>query len=82
VIVVPENTSSQLDLNFLEKQLILHQHRPLKLGSFSAGSNLTGVLVSFFFCFPFWPLALLLVSPEDPLLWTLFIEISFSSVTM
>ncbi|KFH69447.1 hypothetical protein MVEG_04259 [Podila verticillata NRRL 6337] len=44
IVVVPENGVSQLDLVFLEEQLILHQHRPLKLGSFSAGSNLTGVL--------------------------------------
>lgn len=48
IVVVPENSVSQLDLVFLEEQLILHQHRPLKLGSFSAGSNLTGVLVKGF----------------------------------
>lgn len=46
VVVIPENSDHQLDLAFLEEQLILHQDRPLKLGSFSAGSNLTGVLVS------------------------------------
>ncbi|GJJ68790.1 hypothetical protein EMPS_01136 [Entomortierella parvispora] len=44
VIVVPETSCGELDLVFLEEQLIQHQHRPLKLGSFSAGSNLTGVL--------------------------------------
>lgn len=44
VVVIPENSDHQLDLAFLEEQLILHQDRPLKLGSFSAGSNLTGVL--------------------------------------
>ncbi|KAG0043974.1 hypothetical protein BGZ83_010799 [Gryganskiella cystojenkinii] len=45
VVVIPENvTTSTIDLIFLEKQLILYQHRPLKIGSFSAGSNLTGVL--------------------------------------
>lgn len=45
LIVVPETACGQLDLVFLEEQLIRNQHRPLKLGSFSAGSNLTGVLV-------------------------------------
>ncbi|KAF8943084.1 hypothetical protein BGZ47_005818 [Haplosporangium gracile] len=44
VVVIPENGDHQLDLAFLEEQLILHQDRPLKLGTFSAGSNLTGVL--------------------------------------
>ncbi|KAG0299711.1 hypothetical protein BGZ97_003580 [Linnemannia gamsii] len=44
VVVIPENDAHQLDLVFLEEQLILHQDRPLKLGTFSAGSNLTGVL--------------------------------------
>ncbi|KAI1317941.1 hypothetical protein EDD11_007463 [Mortierella claussenii] len=45
VVVIPEcSTSHQLDLEILEQQLILHQRRPLKLGTFSAGSNLTGVL--------------------------------------
>ncbi|KAF9081940.1 hypothetical protein BGX23_000287 [Mortierella sp. AD031] len=44
VVVIPENDNHQLDLVFLEEQLILHQDRPLKLGTFSAGSNLTGVL--------------------------------------
>ncbi|KAG9072540.1 hypothetical protein KI688_000311 [Linnemannia hyalina] len=44
VVVIPENSDHRLDLVFLEEQLILHQDRPLKLGTFSAGSNLTGVL--------------------------------------
>ncbi|KAG0240829.1 hypothetical protein BGX31_001626 [Mortierella sp. GBA43] len=45
VVVIPENPHShRLDLDVLEQQLILYQHRPLKLGTFSAGSNLTGVL--------------------------------------
>ncbi|KAF9206648.1 hypothetical protein BGZ49_002057 [Haplosporangium sp. Z 27] len=45
VIVIPENPVTHLlDLEALEHQLILHQHRPLKLGTFSAGSNITGVL--------------------------------------
>ncbi|KAF9910796.1 hypothetical protein EC991_005513 [Linnemannia zychae] len=44
VVVIPEDGTHRLDLVYLEEQLILHQARPLKLGSFSAGSNLTGVL--------------------------------------
>ncbi|KAF9928559.1 hypothetical protein FBU30_002297 [Linnemannia zychae] len=44
VVVIPENDSHRLNLNYLEEQLIRYQARPLKLGSFSAGSNLTGVL--------------------------------------
>ncbi|KAG0329917.1 hypothetical protein BGZ99_010028 [Dissophora globulifera] len=45
VVVIPEDdTTHQLDLKVLEQQLIAHQDRPLKLGTFSAGSNLTGVL--------------------------------------
>ncbi|CAI5739717.1 unnamed protein product [Hyaloperonospora brassicae] len=34
-----------LDLVELERQLQRHQHRPLKIGSFAAASNLTGLLL-------------------------------------
>ncbi|KAG0072472.1 hypothetical protein BGZ89_005862 [Linnemannia elongata] len=44
VVVIPENSDHRLDLAILEEQLILHHDRPLKLGSFTAGSNITGVL--------------------------------------
>ncbi|KAF9366061.1 hypothetical protein BGX34_006601 [Mortierella sp. NVP85] len=44
VIIIGENNQHQLDLDELETQLQLHRERPLKIGSFSAGSNLTGVL--------------------------------------
>ncbi|KAF9981749.1 hypothetical protein BGZ75_006906 [Mortierella antarctica] len=44
VVVIPEDGSHRLDLRVLEQQLIEHCDRPLKIGSFSAGSNLTGVL--------------------------------------
>ncbi|KAF9194640.1 hypothetical protein BGZ51_008571 [Haplosporangium sp. Z 767] len=44
VVVIPEDESHRLNLQILEQQLILYQHRPLKIGTFSAGSNLTGVL--------------------------------------
>ncbi|KAG0003945.1 hypothetical protein BGZ80_004515 [Entomortierella chlamydospora] len=41
---IADTQASKSHLDVLESQLILHQHRPLKLGTFSAGSNLTGVL--------------------------------------
>ncbi|KAF9951577.1 hypothetical protein BGZ72_006935 [Mortierella alpina] len=44
VVVIPEDGSHRLDLRVLEQQLIEHRDRPLKIGTFSAGSNLTGVL--------------------------------------
>ncbi|KAF8939106.1 hypothetical protein BGZ58_010609 [Dissophora ornata] len=44
VVVIDENSNHQLDLDQLECQLQLYCGRPLKIGSFSAGSNLTGVL--------------------------------------
>ncbi|KAG0261918.1 hypothetical protein BG011_000538 [Mortierella polycephala] len=44
VIVIHENADHQLDLQQLEHELIRYRDRPLKLGTFSAGSNLTGVL--------------------------------------
>ncbi|KAG9324445.1 hypothetical protein KVV02_006589 [Mortierella alpina] len=44
VVVIPEDGSHRLDLRVLEQQLIEHCDRPLKIGTFSAGSNLTGVL--------------------------------------
>jgi hypothetical protein len=52
VIVIGENNQHQLDLDELEAQLQMHRDRPLKIGSFSAGSNLTGVLVSRHFSCP------------------------------
>ncbi|KAG0232429.1 hypothetical protein BGX31_005158 [Mortierella sp. GBA43] len=44
VVVIGENSQHQLDLDQLEEQLKIYRKRPLKIGSFSAGSNLTGVL--------------------------------------
>ncbi|KAF9347006.1 hypothetical protein BGX26_001470 [Mortierella sp. AD094] len=41
---IADAQASKSHLDILESQLALHQHRPLKLGTFSAGSNLTGVL--------------------------------------
>ncbi|KAG0345707.1 hypothetical protein BG004_003230 [Podila humilis] len=44
VVVIREDQNHRIDLTQLELQLQLHQDRPLKIGTFSAGSNLTGVL--------------------------------------
>ncbi|KAI9913277.1 hypothetical protein PsorP6_006254 [Peronosclerospora sorghi] len=44
-IQIPESERGGLDLNVLERQLQRHQHRPLKIGSFAAASNLTGMLI-------------------------------------
>lgn len=41
VVLIGENTQHQLDLEHLEEQLKIYHERPLKIGSFSAGSNLT-----------------------------------------
>lgn len=43
VVVIDENCDGQLDLKMLEEQLQLYQGRPLKIGSFSAASNVTGI---------------------------------------
>ncbi|KAF9579877.1 hypothetical protein BGW38_003689, partial [Lunasporangiospora selenospora] len=45
VVVIHEDPqTSRLDLVQLEKELLRYHDRPLKIGTFSAGSNLTGVL--------------------------------------
>jgi selenocysteine lyase/cysteine desulfurase len=44
VIRVPEDAAGRLDTGTLEKELIRHADRPLRIGSFSAGSNVTGLL--------------------------------------
>jgi len=43
VIEIPENEEGQIDLAELHKQLDLYSLRPLKIGSFSAASNVTGI---------------------------------------
>src|SRR5687768_6191713 len=43
VIVIHENLDGRIDLAHLEEELIRHQDRPLKIGSFSAASNVTGI---------------------------------------
>ena len=44
VVVIPEDTDGHVDLAELEAELVRHAERPLKIGSFSAASNVTGIL--------------------------------------
>jgi len=43
VIVIDEDENGRVDEEILEQELIKYAHRPLKIGSFSAASNVTGV---------------------------------------
>src|SRR5205085_396687 len=43
VITIGEDADGRIDLDQLEAQLVAHAARPLKIGSFSAASNVTGV---------------------------------------
>lgn len=45
VVTIEETDDGLLCLADLEKQLKKYKNRPLKIGSFSAGSNVTGILV-------------------------------------
>ncbi len=44
VVVIPEDHDGRIDLAALEADLVAHADRPLKIGSFSAASNVTGVI--------------------------------------
>jgi selenocysteine lyase/cysteine desulfurase len=44
VVPIGEDADGRIDLAELEEQLAQFTHRPLRIGSFSAGSNVTGVL--------------------------------------
>src|SRR4051794_23958403 len=44
VVTIREGAGGRLDTNHLEWELRRHADRPLKLGSFSAASNVTGIL--------------------------------------
>ena len=44
VVTIPEDADGRIDLARLEAELIAHADRPLKIGSFSAASNVTGIL--------------------------------------
>jgi len=43
VVVIAEDHDGQIDRDHLERELITHRDRPLKFGSFSAASNVTGI---------------------------------------
>ncbi len=43
VVTIAEGTDGKIDLEQLEEQLLAFSQRPLKIGSFSAASNVTGI---------------------------------------
>ncbi len=43
VVVIAEDADGRIDVELLEQQLVAHAHRPMKIGSFSAASNVTGI---------------------------------------
>jgi selenocysteine lyase/cysteine desulfurase len=43
VVVIHEDADGHVDLAHLEEELVRHADRPLKIGSFSAASNVTGI---------------------------------------
>ena len=44
VVVIDEDADGRIDQAHLERELIVHAERPVKIGSFSAASNVTGLL--------------------------------------
>jgi selenocysteine lyase/cysteine desulfurase len=44
VVVIHEDADGRIDVLELEERLVEHQARPLRIGSFSAASNVTGLL--------------------------------------
>ncbi|HST66676.1 MAG TPA: aminotransferase class V-fold PLP-dependent enzyme [Mycobacteriales bacterium] len=44
VVVIPEDADGYIDLDRLAKELAAHADRPLRIGSFSAASNVTGIV--------------------------------------
>jgi selenocysteine lyase/cysteine desulfurase len=44
VVVVPEDPDGHIDQSYLARALEEHSERPLRIGSFSAASNVTGIL--------------------------------------
>lgn len=44
VVVIPEDQDGHVDTAILTRELIRHRERPLKIGSFSAASNVTGIV--------------------------------------
>jgi selenocysteine lyase/cysteine desulfurase len=44
IVVIPEDNDGYIDVSRLETELIRHRDRPLRIGSFSAASNVTGIV--------------------------------------
>jgi selenocysteine lyase/cysteine desulfurase len=44
VVSIPADGDGHIDLAALEAELVRHRNRPLRIGSFSAASNVTGIL--------------------------------------
>ncbi|HEX2041426.1 MAG TPA: aminotransferase class V-fold PLP-dependent enzyme [Acidimicrobiales bacterium] len=44
VVRIPEDADGHVDCARLEDELVRHRHRPLRIGSFSAASNVTGIV--------------------------------------
>ena len=44
VVVIPEDQDGRIDLERLEAELVAYAGRPVKIGSFSAASNVTGII--------------------------------------
>jgi selenocysteine lyase/cysteine desulfurase len=44
VVQIPEDTDGHIDVARLEAELVAHATRPLKIGAFSAASNVTGIM--------------------------------------
>lgn len=46
VVVIPEDADGHVDIDRLERELLAHAHRPVRIGSFSAASNVTGIVTN------------------------------------
>ena len=44
LVTIHEDADGRIDLGHLERELVRYAHRPLRIGSFSAASNVTGIL--------------------------------------
>ncbi|MEO5534626.1 MAG: aminotransferase class V-fold PLP-dependent enzyme [Pseudolysinimonas sp.] len=44
VVTIPEDANGHVDIDALRAALVAHAERPLKIGSFSAASNVTGIM--------------------------------------
>ena len=44
LVTIDEDADGHVDLDHLRRELVKHKDRPLKIGSFSAASNVTGIL--------------------------------------